>query len=672
MANFVIASLVVPTVVLPNIATSTLNGNSLVAFTQNPTASTWAKNSFEAAFNNATLTGTPSVLNGDGITAVAARFATGDLAFYEQSANGSTSVVDVTSELPAPAPAAAPTLFFDPWNNVDIAYVDTAGALVVLSASTTKAALHREHAHMTSDTTVTTLTPGTTTTFRLGQPSVAIAGTQGTIVATSSTGHAIAVSLNWTTSIQPPQISAPVDVTLQTGTGLVLGEPAVITNPTTTQLFAAITASGALAVFEASSAGAWSSQNLTLTTAAPLSSGSLATASNGQTTYVTDVAANGDVQLFSVAVGQEMANTVQAHINGGTTPSAWSYLDVTTSVKAAPIMSGNLTMSATTSALVIAGEASTGDLTTMTESLSSAAWVAIDVSRTATNAGVIVGPQIASAFIKGHLTLFTYQTGYIATEGVGVYAIPQSDWSRAISDGWPILADTGALGTPQAPWVGFITQGGVAQSPDFLLGQAITNGHRPVTWLSFWTVSGPQPGQPKTVLNYFTHGYQAGVWVATQISKYKALGDSTLPNWVILDPEGYPDNHSNLDAPGGSNAATFTTYASYWAAMLRGWAQGLASVNPALRPGVYAAQSEYRNYSLSAVPMPVFEAIAFGGGGPVPISGAQGPNVLGFIAFSASCTPQSTLTQEINTLKNPPWAGAFNTLQFNGGVYCAP
>jgi hypothetical protein len=46
--------------------------------------------------------------------------------------------------------------------------------------------------------------------------------------------------------------------------------------------------------------------------------------------------------------------------------------------------------------------------------------------------------------------------------------------------------------------------------------------------------------------------------------------------------------------------------------------------------------------------------------------------VLGFIAFSASCTPQSTLTQEINTLKNPPWAGAFNTLQFNGGVYCAP
>ena len=69
---------------------------------------------------------------------------------------------------------------------------------------------------------------------------------------------------------------------------------------------------------------------------------------------------------------------------------------------------------------------------------------------------------------------------------------------------------------------------------------------------------------------------------------------------------------------------------------------------------------------------PLFIALAFGGGGPVPVTGATGANVRGFITFNASCSPTSTLADEASTLESPPWSGQFNTLQFNAGVYCAP
>ena len=86
------------------------------------------------------------------------------------------------------------------------------------------------------------------------------------------------------------------------------------------------------------------------------------------------------------------------------------------------------------------------------------------------------------------------------------------------------------------------------------MGQSIYNSHKRVTWLSFWTVSGPLKGQPQTTTNYYNHGFAAGAWVATQIDQYRSLGVGLKPDWVIFDPEGYPDNHSGLDAPGGSSS----------------------------------------------------------------------------------------------------------------------
>jgi hypothetical protein len=275
--------------------------------------------------------------------------------------------------------------------------------------------------------------------------------------------------------------------------------------------------------------------------------------------------------------------------------------------------------------------------------------------------------------IGGQLTLYAAGVNSPPPQGVGVYAIPSSKWTQAISDGWPIISETGGLGTRSAPWVGFTgANTTVSESPDFLMGQAIYNSHKRVTWLSFWTVSGPLAGQPLTTANYYAHGFAAGAWVATQIDSYRALGVGIKPDWVIFDPEGYPDNHSGLDAPAGASNATLALYATYWTAMLQGWQQGLDSVDPSLNAAVYAAQSEYRNYQLSTLNMPVFVAVAFGGSGPVPVSGATGSNVRGFISFGAACTPATTLANEANTLENPPWGGQFNTLQFNAGVYCSP
>ncbi len=176
------------------------------------------------------------------------------------------------------------------------------------------------------------------------------------------------------------------------------------------------------------------------------------------------------------------------------------------------------------------------------------------------------------------------------------------------------------------------------------MGQSIYNSHKRVTWLSFWTVSGPlEVPAGSTTTNYYNHGFAAGAWVATQIDQYRSLGVGLSPDWVVLDPEGYPDNHSGLDAPGGASSATLALYATYWSSMLKGWASGMASVDPALNAGVYASQSEYRNYNLVTQSMPVFVAVAFGNGGPLPIAGASGSNIRGFISFGASCTPTSTL-----------------------------
>ena len=147
--------------------------------------------------------------------------------------------------------------------------------------------------------------------------------------------------------------------------------------------------------------------------------------------------------------------------------------------------------------------------------------------------------------------------------------------------------------------------------------------------------------------------------MAHTIDSYASQGVSVKPDWVILDPEGYPDDHSGLDDP------TVGGTASNWLAFLTGWSQGITSVDAGLHPGFYADQTEYNDFNLASIQLPAFVAIAF----PSPSNIlASSPNVAGYIAFGATCPASG----EEQTLTNSPWNGSENTLQFSGGAYCAP
>jgi len=668
----VLVTTFLPAVTLPSLTPGVLHGNPYIEFLNSGVSSIpWNSSSMEAQLANASLQGTPSVISGNGLVAIAARTTAGDLALYEHSADGSSTVTDLTTGLPSPAPGGDPTVFFDPWHNIDVTYVAANGDLMLL-APTSLVRTHHERLRSLAPYLMVDLTLSSGVTFASQAPSLALQGTVATLVAGDSGGHAEFMTLSWPSSNQPPVVSPLVDVSSVTSTPALAGAPVVVPSSSAQALFCAVLLNGDVMAYQHTTTGGWSTFNVTVATNSPTTQSALESVATPSTDYVAGLGADGSVQLFSVANGAELGALRTPHVI--TQPSStWSYLNVTQSLPTAPPLAGTITLAASATTLSIAGSAQNwGDLFLYATPLSATAWTVTDLSQHASNAAQTVSATVQSTFINGQLALFAFANGFISPQGVGVYAIPQADNARAISDGWPIVSDTGGLGTYQAPWVGFVTSGGVAQSPDFLLGKAIQQSHRAVTWLSFWTASGPLTGQTQSTATYYSHGFLSGQWVAQQVESYKALGLTQLPNWIIFDPEGLPDNHSHLDAPPGASSATMALYATYWSAMIKGWIDGMASVDPSLHPGLYASQSEYRNYHLAAAPLPIFEAVAFGGGGPTLITGGTGANVRGYIAFNATCSPTATLRQEEATLLGAPWFGQFNTLQFNAGVYCKP
>ncbi len=521
----------------------------------------------------------------------------------------------------------------------------------------------------TSSTTTSTSTSTSTTTTTKQAPARPSAATTTTSTTTTTTKPPTTTTKPPTTTTKPPATTTTTTKPPTTTTTAALvatgfgSDPVVL--PGATPTFAAILNNGDIEVFTnvGSSLGSWTEENLTTLTAAPTVAGTLALGTSTTSVDLAALSVAGNAELFTT---QNLASELGAE-------QVWNYANLSNLASGAPPLSGALSVEVTPTQVAVAGQAANwGDLFVLTNPTGSTSWTATNVSVTAGSSARTVGNIVAGLQVNGELTLYAAGVSSPPPEGVGVYAIPDTDWPSAINNGWPIISETGGLGTRTAPWVGFTGTTNVSESPDFLLGQAIYNSHKRVTWLSFWTVSGPLAGQPLTASNFYNHGYDAGVWVATQIDSYRTLGVGLKPDWVIFDPEGYPDNHSGLDAPGGASSATLALYATYWSAILEGWQKGIDSVDPSLNAAVYASQSEYRNYQLSSLSMPVFVALAFGGGGPVPVPGATGSNVRGFITFDAVCSPLTTLESEAATLENPPWAGQFNTLQFNAGVYCPP
>ncbi len=691
----------------------------------------WNALSLEGSIDHTTMIGAPHGASDAAGGVLAYRTNHGQLALYRQSATGVKSWTNLSAPANSlPAPSADPIPFFDPSGNVDLLYIDDESHLVLLSqnvpvtpfwrhlhgqaawrpyvatdlsaltgasaanglASILVNGLTATVAYRTTKSTIEVLQVGWTANYpvpyMIGAPgSVTVTAPPAPVTTTTkpvttttkpvtttskpvtTTTKPVTTTTKPTTTTTKPVTTTTKPVTTTTkpvttttlpaSSVAVASDPIVIPGPVAT--FATTSNVGDLLVYSntGSTLNSWSMLDVSTLTQAPKVAGTLAMANDASGVDIAALTSNGNVELFSSPLG------------GGA--PVWAALDLTNVATGAPPLSGSIFVSATPTQISVDGQAANwGDLFSLTNTPGSATWTATDVSATGGSAARTVGDAVTGIEVGTTLTLYAAGVNSPPPQGVGVYAIPSAKWGQAISDGWPIVSETGGLGTQSSPWVGFTSTKNVADSPDFLMGQSIYNSHKRVTWLSFWTVSGPLKGQPQSTTNYYNHGLAAGAWVATQIDQYRSLGVGLKPDWVIFDPEGYPDNHSGLDAPAGASKATLALYATYWSAMLKGWANGIASVDPSLNAGVYASQSEYRNYGLVTQSMPVFVAVAFGNGGPTPIGGATGSNIRGYISFAASCTPTSTLAAEEATLLNPPWSGQFNTLQFNAGVYCAP
>lgn len=473
------------------------------------------------------------------------------------------------------------------------------------------------------------------------------------------------------------------------------------------------------------------STNLTTATGSPL-----LTSSPTATTTTSGVAIAGLTAAGAAIV-----------ITGTSVGASWNWVDTNiTTPSGAPALSGQPFIAAVGSVITVAATAANwNDLFAISNDGPSGAWNDVDVSATGGSEARTVGGGIVGTTVSGSLVLFAGGVNSPAPKGTGVYAIPETKNSAAISDKWPSIGITGALGTSGSPWVATKTSlSAIRYSQDFLVGKAIADSHVRTTWLSFWTVSGPASGEAVDIPTYYKHGFVAGKAVATQIGTYRSLGLGLKPDWVIIDPEGYPDYHSCLDGTNSLAPWCPPWNPKLWAAYANGWAAGLEAIDPTLNAGMYASQNEYKNGGLASLSMPVFVAVAFkwfstsataaipvgatsvqvassaglyanqkfyirdnagpeflqiaanyngtsltvplaspttrahnrsvvvnGISPPLRLSTTTGNNIIGYTAFGSS-NACLAVPWQIQLFNQPPWSGLYNTLQFDGGVYCRP
>lgn len=434
-------------------------------------------------------------------------------------------------------------------------------------------------------------------------------------------------------------------------------------------------------------------------------------------------------------------------ITGTPVGASWNWVDVNiTTPSGAPALSGRPFIASVGSVLTVAATAANwNDLFAIANDGASGAWNDVDVSATGGTEARTVGGGIVGTTVSGSLVLFAGGVNSPAPKGTGVYAIPETKNAAAIVDKWPSIGITGALGTSGSPWVATKSSlSAIRYSQDFLVGKAIADSHVRTTWLSFWTVSGPASSEAVDIPTYYKHGFVSGKAVATQIGTYRSLGLGLKPDWVIIDPEGYPDYHSCLDGTNSLAPWCPPWNPKLWAAYANGWAAGLAAIDPTLNAGIYASQNEYKNGGLASLSMPVFVAVAFkwfstsataaipvgatsvqvassaglyanqkfyirdpagpeflqiaanyngtsltvpltsptkkahnrsvvvnGISPPLRLSTTVGNNIIGYTAFGSS-NACLAVPWQIQLFNQPPWSGLYNTLQFDGGIYCRP
>ena len=563
----------------------------------------WDAVSLSSSVGSTTMVGTPQALVApSGANEILYQSASGDCELLTVAPTGNTQV-NLTTQNGLPPAVSSPRMAYQANGHRVLTYNTTGGDLIaaVQDALPPFGVAPALGGLSWPEWTIVDLSVRSGLSM-VGQPSITAAGGQVHIIALTSTGTYEDFTMN------PDNASTIVatNVSAATGVAATTSPPSAFNSASDALAsFAYVTAAGHLEVLRQSAMGAttWTGTDVTAATSSlNLAVSGLGVTNDSSHLYVAGVATNGDV-VYDVGT-----------ISGGSL--GWTSVDAT-SLSHGPALNGQLFVGVSNGIVTIAGQAANwGDLFVFTSSTPSPTWTSVDASATGGSAAKTVTASTVGFDPNGTAQLFSGGVNTPPPSGTGVYAIPSNKWASAITDQWPIVSETGALGTTTSPWVGLYSGATTATTPDFQMGMTIQNSHQRRTWLSYWTVSGPMEtaSDPQTAAQYYQHGLASGMWVGNKIASYRSLGLAINPDWVIFDPEGYPDRHSNLDCGPGCSAAQIATYSSYWSNMLSGWQAGLASANPSLHAAFYATQSEYTTYHLAAIPMPIFMAVAFSPG----------------------------------------------------------
>lgn len=659
-----------------SLPTVTGPGYSLVQYTAtSPAPLPWDAHLLSGT--NAALSaasGPRALPDADGGTQVAYRNLVGDVIWMDGSRPGLVRTVDLTSLTGIAPLAGQPTLAVSPAGLDQVFCVTTTGHLIELTWDPMR--------RVPFGPVIAPLDLWTRTDLTdfggphvVGTPSIVVNGATTSVFARSTAGDLV----EYVNDDRGGRVWSGYDLSLMAKGPRIGTDPAGFFDPATDEVRVAATElsphRGDVVVYSPTDVGGriWNFEDVTADTRTPASSAGVAAVLYGGDPVLLTPGPTGDLLEYT---GDDAG-----------VRTTWAETDLTDTTLGAPEVAGTPSATVSGNRLAIATVAALwGDLFEWSSTSPTSTFSVTDVSVTGQGPTRTVAGTPAAVFTAGVLTLYAAGVAVPAPEGTGVYSIPYSKWAQALRDGWPILGVTGGLGAQCAPWTQYASPNAKVQ-PDEYVGQVIQASHQRETWLSFWTVSGPgtQPSSactaekgPYAQRTFYLHGYVAGQWVARQIDAYRAAGLGLTPDWVLFDPEGYPDNHSGLWGPTSPPAKLARSVADYHA-ILTGWHNGLASVDPSLKAGLYANQYEYMTYKLYDQPLPTFVAGAFSeqrvSGKEVlqaPTRTAFGPNILGFIMYNDFTPTCTEVTNERLIVTEPPWDGDFNTVQMPPGKYCPP
>lgn len=650
-------------------------GLSLVQYAQGVGATGWNARVLSTADpTTTTVSGPRAAPDADGGTQVAYRNPSGDAIWQDGPSTGPFSTVDLSSDTGIAPLAGEPTPAVSPHGLDQVYCVTRSGHLLALTWDPYRRLPRGVPPVGRLDSWTRTDLTALAGPLVTGTPSVVVVNGLTTVFVRSTVGDL----LEFADDGARGRPWNAYDLSLIAAGPRLASDPAAFYDPATQQVRIAATelspTRGDVVVYTPNDFGGrvWTAADVTAATATAPVPGSVAAVVYGG--GPTLLAATGAGHLLEL-VGADSGTTTQ-----------WAATDVTAATANSPAIVGSPSASVSGNRLAVAAVATWGDLVEWNATVPGGPFTVADLTVTGTGATRTVAGTPAAVFVAGALSVFAAGVKLPPPEGTGVYAIPSAKWAQAITDGWRVLGVTGGLGSRCAPWTA-MPGPSPSEQPDEQVGAVIQASHVRETWLSFWTVSGPgttpssqcaaEPG-PITSRTFYDHGYAAGKAVATIIDGYHALGLGLKPDWVIFDPEGYPDNHSGLWGPTSPASALARSVADYYA-ILSGWREGIASVDASLKAALYANQYEYMTYHLYGQPLPTFIAGAFSETtvkGKVvlvpPSRTAFGPNILGFVLFNDFSPTCAQVTDERLLLAEPPWQGAYNTLQIAPGKYCPP